>query len=88
LVKSSEDLADGPSRWGQDRGDYALNRNLFQHLLRLMAPIINPQVDMFASPGNHQLPQFVARSPHWQAMEVDALKCPLKNIQSCNANPP
>jgi transcriptional regulator of met regulon len=32
LVKSSEDLADGPSRWGQDRGDYTLNRNLFLYL--------------------------------------------------------
>ena len=28
-VKSAEDLADGPSRWGQDRGDYTMDRNFF-----------------------------------------------------------
>jgi hypothetical protein len=88
LVKSSEDLADGPSRWGQDRGDYTLNRNLFLYLQKKMAPYITPTVDMFASPGNHQLQKFVSRYPHWQAIEVDALKCPLQNIEACYANPP
>ena len=43
---------------------------------------------MFASPGNHEIPNFVSRYPHWQAMEVDVLKCPLENIQCCYANPP
>jgi hypothetical protein len=38
LVKSSEDLADAPSRWGQDRGDYTLNRSLFLYLQGVMAP--------------------------------------------------
>ena len=33
LVKSSEDLADGPSRWLQDKGHYTLNKNLFQRIL-------------------------------------------------------
>ena len=88
LVKSSEDLADAPSRWGQDKGDYTLNRNLFLYLKNKLAPYIIPTVDMFASPGNHQLPSFVSRHPHWQALEVDALKCPLQNVQACYANPP
>jgi hypothetical protein len=88
LIKSAEDLADGPSRWQQDKGDYTLNKNLFQHILFTMKDFINPKVDMFASPGNHQLPKFVARYPHWQAMEVNALKCPLDKIENCYANPP
>jgi hypothetical protein len=87
-VKSSEDLADAPSRWGMDRGDYTLDRSLFLHLMKKMKKHIHPQVDMFASPGNHQLPQFVARYPHWQAWEVNALKCPLGDIGECYANPP
>ena len=47
-----------------------------------------PWVGMFASTDNHQLPLFVARNPRSQAMEVDSLKCPLKNIDCCYANPP
>jgi hypothetical protein len=87
-VKSSEDLADGPSRWHKDKGDYTLHRQLFKHLLEMMQSYKMPAVDMFASPGNHQLPKFVARYPHWQAWEVDALKCPLDKIKCCYANPP
>ena len=63
LVKSSEDLADGTSRWGQDKGDYTMNRNLFLHLQKIMAPYISPKVDKFASPGNNQLKHFVSRYP-------------------------
>ena len=88
-IKSSEDLADGPSRWSKDRGDYTMDRELFlllQAKMRLAG--VSPTVDMFASPGNHQLKKFVSRYPHWQAIEVDALKCPLENIQCCYANPP
>ena len=88
LVKSSEDLADGPSRWAKDKGDYTRDPRLFKTLRRLFRRHINPKVDMFASPGNHQLPKFVARYPHWEAMEVDALKCPLQGIFQCYANPP
>ena len=32
-VKSSEDLADGPSRWSQDKGDYTMENDLFHTLL-------------------------------------------------------
>ena len=88
LIKSSQDLADTPSRWGQDKGDYTMNKHLFRYLQKKMLPHISPEVDMFASPGNHPLEKFISRYPHWQAMEVDALKCPLENIQACYANPP
>ena len=78
-VKSSEDLANGPSRWSKDKGDYTMDTRLFHYLLQKMTRAkVYPQVDMVASPGNHQLPNFVSRYPHWQAMEVDALKCPLE----------
>ena len=88
-VKRSENLADGPSSWSKYKRDYNMDRNLFHYLLKRMKRAkIDPQVDMFASPGNHQLPKFVSRYPHWQAMEVDALKCPLEKIQCCYANPP
>jgi transcriptional regulator of met regulon len=87
-VKSSEDLADGPSRMPKDRGDYTLNRGLFLHLMHRLRGHCLPQIDMFASPGNHQLPKFVCRDPHWQATEVNALKCPLESFHCCYANPP
>ena len=88
LVKSAECLADGPSRWKKDKGDYTLDRKLFQTILHHFQDYINPKVDMFASPGNNQLPKFVSRYPHWQAMEVNSLKCPLNQISDCYANPP
>ena len=76
-VKASEDVADGPSRWSQDKGDYTMDKILFQTLLAEMRKRkIFPTVDMFASPGNHQIPNFYSMYPHWQAIEVDALKFP------------
>ena len=60
-VKSSEDLADAPSRWKQDRGDYTLDPTLFKKLQEIMAKWVNPHVDMFASPGHNQLENFVSR---------------------------
>ena len=88
LVKSANDLADGLSRTPMDQGDYHLNRELFLHLTFLCKKYIVPKVDMFASPGNHQLPLYFSRHPHWQAMGVDALHCPLEDINLCYANPP
>ena len=88
LVKSAEDLADGLSRTPFDWGDYTLHPPLFLHLSALLRPWIRPLVDMFASPGNRQLPQFCARHPHWEALCADALNCPLVDIKTCYANPP
>ena len=43
---------------------------------------------MFASPGNHKFPLFCARYPHWKAKKVDALTCPLDDVQFCYSNTP
>ena len=88
LIKSQEDQADYWSRVPQDRGDYKMDRSLFLELQRKMCKYIIPEIDMFASPGNHQIKRFVSRHPHWQADRQDALKCQLENITMCYANPP
>ena len=88
LIRSEEDQADFWSRAPLDKGDYTMDHNLFNLLAQKMAPFIKPQVDMFASPGNHQLEKFVARYPHWEAITSDALNCSLKNFQQVYANPP
>ena len=59
-VKSADMLADGLSRQQADRGDYSLDKKVFQKICHIFATGgFWPQVDMFASPGNHQLPGFV-----------------------------
>ena len=88
LVKSEEDQADYWSRVPQDHGDYTMDRKLFHALQSLVRQHVRPTVDMFASPGNHQLKNFVSRYPHWQAFRHNALHCPLQDIQECYANPP
>ena len=88
LVKSAEQEADGLSRPLQDRGDYGLDPVLCRQLFLQFHPAVRPRIDMFASPGNSQLPEFCARTPHWGAKLVDALHCPLNGVQSCYANPP
>jgi hypothetical protein len=88
LVKSSEQAADSLSRPLQDKEDYSLDRNLFLQLLAKFQPWVVPQVDMFANPGNAQLPQFCSRAPHWAALLVDALHCPLGGVPCCYACPP
>ena len=61
LVPSAEDQADFWSKPPQDHGDYTLDKKLFHFLRKKLHPYINPSVDMFASPGNHQLKRFVSR---------------------------
>ena len=53
-----------------------------------MAPHIIPELDFFASPGNAQLPQFVARDPHWEECSTNSLECSLKEFRQGYANPP
>ena len=83
-------LADGISRWTADPGDYKLNRSTFITLLGTFQTHMIPLVDMFASPGNHQLKRFVARWPHHQAVACNALEIDLNQdmFQKCWANPP
>ena len=89
-VKSEDMLADGLSRWAYDKGDYTLSKTLFASLLHIFSQVgFQPQVDMFASPGNAQLPQFVSRWPHHQALAVNALETPLgSQFSQVYANPP
>ena len=87
LVKSCEMMADGPSRWALDKGDYTLDQSIFQQLLQIFAPKITPEVDMFASPGNAKLSKFVARWPHFQAWDCDALHMDLHHVHHCYATP-
>jgi hypothetical protein len=49
---------------------------------------VNLKTDLFASPGNKKLDQFVSRWAHWEAVAVDALQCPLDNLGDLYANPP
>ena len=87
-VPSAQCLADPISRWSQDPGDYTLDCNLFRYVQKIFAPFIHLETDLFASPGNKKLRQFVARWPHWEAKAVDALQCSLDNLGGMWANPP
>ena len=88
-VKSQDMVADGLSRQRPDKGDYTLDRNVFQKVCKIFAAQgFHPETDMFASPGNHQLPKWVCRWPHQGASAVNALECPLRNFQNVYANPP
>ena len=88
LVPSAQDQADFWSRMPQDKGDYTMDWELFNDLEGQLAPFVKPQVDMFASPGNHQLPKFVSRYPHWQAVAHDSLNCHLEGFDQVYANSP
>ena len=87
-VPSEKCLADPLSRWSQDRGDYSMDPKLFGYLQKTFCPFLKLKTDLFASPGNKKLDQFVSRWPHWQAKAVDALQCPLDNLGGLYANPP
>jgi len=76
-VPSENCLADPLSRWGQDRGDYSLDKTLFHKIRKFFQKFITLETDLFASPGNKKLEKFVSRWPHWQAAAVDALQCSL-----------
>jgi hypothetical protein len=82
-------LADGLSRTKVDPGDYTLDRGVFQQVCKIFAhKNFHPLVDMFASPGNHQLPEWVSRWPHQGACAVNSLECPLSQFREVYANPP
>ena len=80
--------ADALSRWTFDKEDYTLDRILLLWVKNQFAPWVVPQVDLFASPGNAQLEKIVTRWPHHQALKVDSLKFPLKDLGGVYANPP
>jgi hypothetical protein len=88
LVKSEDMLADTLSRMPADTGDYSLDPGIFQQIQNFFAPQLCPQVEIFASPGNHKLEKFVSQWPHWQAWGWDALHMDLEGVSACYANPP
>jgi len=70
-IPSAENPADAPSRGVTDASDWMLDPSIFAALCRHFH--IHPDVDLFASRLNSQLPQFVSWGPQPGAMEVDAL---------------
>ena len=76
-MASKDCLADSISRWPQDRGDYQLNPLIFSEITKIFQGYLDPKVDMFASPGNEQLPLWVGRFPHHGALGCNALEMPL-----------
>ena len=87
-VPSEKCLADPISRWERDRGDYTLDPLLFHYIKNFFKDFVTLKTDLFASPGNKKLDQFVSRWAHWEAVAVDALQCPLDNLGDLYANPP
>ena len=61
--------ADQASRLFNDRTEWQLDKSVFKKLLAIFG---KPEVDMFASRLNHQLPLYVAWIPDPEAMAVDA----------------
>jgi hypothetical protein len=67
LVKSAQSKADFLTRVPLDKGDYTLTMETFWQIKILFKNWINPEWDIFASPGNHKFPNFISRWPHFQA---------------------
>ena len=62
--------ADWASRHFNERTEWTLDKAIFT---RIVTKYYTPQVDLFASRLNHQLPLYVSRHPDPGAMEVDAM---------------
>ena len=62
--------ADWASRHFNERTEWTLDKSIFTRIVRKFYP---PQVDLFASRLNHQLPKYVSRHPDPEAMSVDAM---------------
>jgi hypothetical protein len=88
LVKSADMQADLLSRKRPDKGDYTLQRNIFLQVQKIFTSFVNPTLDIFASPGNAQLKNWVSRYPHWGAWDCNALEMNLSRVTECWANPP
>ena len=61
--------ADWASRHFNERTEWTLDKSIFTRMVR---KFYTPQVDLFASRLNHQLPKYVSRHPDPGAMSVDA----------------
>lgn len=64
------------SRHFLDQMEWKLNPHLFQEIVHVL---FHPQVDLFASRLNYQLPKYVSYQPDPTAWKTDALSIPWKN---------
>ena len=76
-VPSQDMKADTISRWVRDPEDCSLHPHLFQTMVQNFRGVLQPQVDMFASPANAKITLVWTKWPHYQAYLVDALPCPV-----------
>lgn len=70
-VQNSE--ADWLSRRAVDEGEWSLHPQVFQLITALLG---KPEIDLFASPENNQVPAFIARKPSPLTLGVNALTYP------------
>jgi len=87
-VPSQQQVADQLTRWRKDPGDYTLEMETFQKIIKFFQKYIQPEVDMFCSPGNKKIPKACTRWPHWGSFLVDALNCDLSQVGQVYTNPP
>lgn len=71
--------ADFLSRHFLDQMEWKLNPHLFQEIVHVL---FHPQVDLFASRLNYQLPKYVSWQPDQTAWKMDALSIPWKNLKA------
>ena len=62
-------IADEKSRVFDDKTEWKLNAQMFQHLVRML---VTPDIDLFASRLNFQLKPYVSWMPDPEACHVDA----------------
>ena len=66
-------IADGKSRIFHNSIEWMLDHNLFKQITKHLGL---PVVDLFASPVNHQIPEFVSWRPEPGAIATDAFNIP------------
>jgi hypothetical protein len=77
--------ADALSRMRRDHSDWKLHPDLFRALTLLWG---TPEIDLFATRANRQVPRFYSRDPQPGSFGVDAFAHPWGRFQLAYANPP
>ena len=77
-VNTKHNLADEPSRKIYSQGEWVLARTIFSKVLRFN---ITPNIDLFASGLNSQLPTYVSYKPDPNAYAVDAFSLDWSKLQ-------